>query len=63
MNQKNFDYLKEGLKYLGFGEKLGTDLESNLKQQPAQFQLNLTQEYKSGKGEEKVDFKLDFKKS
>ena len=41
MNQKNLDYLKEGLKYLGFGEGLNEKLTENVSQQKDQFQLKL----------------------
>lgn len=30
MNTQNLDYLKDNLKYLGFGEKLNTELEKNI---------------------------------
>jgi hypothetical protein len=63
MNQKNFEFLKDSLKYLGFGETLYKDLEANLAKQEPQFQLSITGEYKNGKGVENVDFKLDLKKS
>ncbi len=63
MNQKNFEYLKDGLKYLGFGESLYNDLEKNLAKQEPHFQLATTGEYKHGKGLDKIDFILDLKKS
>lgn len=58
MNQKNLDYLKEGLKYLGFGEGLNEKLTENIKQQKEQFQLKTVNEY----GPDKVNYVLDFKK-
>jgi hypothetical protein len=58
MNQKNLDYLKEGLKYLGFGEGLYEKLTENIKQQKEQFQLKTVNEY----GPDKVNYVLDFKK-
>ena len=39
MNEQNLDYLKENLKYLGFGDKLHEDLERGLKSGAAEFQL------------------------
>lgn len=39
MNEKNFDYLKDNLKYLGFGEKQHEALEKNLKEGKESFQL------------------------
>lgn len=59
MNQKNLDYLKEGLKYLGFGEGLNEKLTENVSQQKDQFQLKTVNEY----GPAKANYVLDFKKS
>lgn len=39
MNTKNFDYLKDNLKYMGFGEKQHEALEANLKEGKDSFQL------------------------
>lgn len=39
MNEKNFDYLKDNLKYMGFGEKQHEALEANLKEGKEAFQL------------------------
>ncbi|MBN8878077.1 MAG: hypothetical protein J0I32_11060 [Sphingobacteriales bacterium] len=39
MNEKNFDYLKDNLKYLGFGEKQHEALEKNLREGKESFQL------------------------
>lgn len=39
MNNENFQYLSDNLKYMGFGENLKTDLEKNLKEGKAEFQL------------------------
>ena len=63
MNQKNFEFLRDGLKYMGFGEKLNTDLETKIKAQPADFQLTLQGEFKKDGAVDKVDYRLDFKKS
>jgi hypothetical protein len=41
MNEKNLAYLKDNVKYLGFGEKLFTDLENNLNQGKNEFTLNI----------------------
>jgi hypothetical protein len=59
MNQKNFDYLKDGLKYLGFGEGLNNKLAVELASGKPEFQLNTVNEY----GRDKVNYKLDFRKS
>lgn len=58
MNQKNLDYLKEGLKYLGFGEGLNEKLTENISKQKDQFQLKTVNEY----GPDKVNYILDFKR-
>lgn len=63
MNIKNLEYLKEGLKYLGFGEKLNADLENRIKEQAPTFQLSVEGEFAKGATKEKVGFVLDFKKS
>lgn len=39
MNEQNFEYLKDNLKYMGFGEKLNEALERNLKQSVPEFAL------------------------
>jgi hypothetical protein len=59
MNQKNLDYLKESLKYLGFGEKLYPELEKNIQQGFPEFNLRLQNEY----GKDKLDMNLHFRKS
>jgi hypothetical protein len=63
MNVKNLEFLKESLKYLGFGEKLNADLENKIKEQPAEFKLSIPGEFTRGDVKERVDFTLDFKKS
>jgi hypothetical protein len=59
MNQKNFDYLKDGLKYLGFGEGLNNKLAEEIASGKTEFQINTVNEY----GRDKVNYKLDFRKS
>ena len=39
MNEKNFEYLKDNLKYMGFGEKQNETLEQQLKEGKDSFQL------------------------
>ena len=51
MNQKNFDYLKDGLKYLGFGEGLNNKLAEELASGKPEFQINTVNEY----GRDKVN--------
>ena len=59
MNQKNFEYLKDGLKYLGFGEGLNNKLAEELASEKPEFQINTVNEY----GPDKVNYRLDFRKS
>lgn len=63
MNTKNLEFLKDGLKYMGFGEKLHADLEARINEQPAEFKLTLQGEFKRDGVADKVDYRLDFKKS
>lgn len=63
MNVKNLEFLKEGLKYLGFGDKLNADLESKIKEQPNEFKLNLVGEFNKDNLSDRVNYTLDFKKS
>jgi hypothetical protein len=59
MNQKNFEYLKDGLKYLGFGEGLNNKLTEELASGKPEFQMKTVNEY----GRDKVNYTLDFRKS
>jgi hypothetical protein len=59
MNQKNLEYLRDGLKYLGFGEGLYDKLSTDIKNLKSEFQLQSQNEY----GKDKVSYALDFKKS
>lgn len=61
MNIENLEYLKKSLKYLGFGEKLNADLESRIKEQPADFKLLMTGDFNNSK--DKVSYALEFRKS
>lgn len=63
MNIKNLEFLKEGLKYLGFGDKLNADLEGKIKEQPTEFKLNLVGEFNKENVKDRVNYSLDFKKS
>ena len=40
MNEENFEYLKDNIKYMGFGEKLVDQLEANLKAAKDDFKLD-----------------------
>ena len=63
MNVKNLEFLKEGLKYLGFGDKLNSDLEGKIKEKPLEFKLNLVGEFNKDNIKDRVNYTLDFKKS
>ena len=55
MNTKNLEFLKDGLKYMGFGEKLHADLEARINEQPAEFKLSLQGEFKRDGVSDKVN--------
>lgn len=59
MNEKNFDYLKDQVKYTGFGEALEGELRQNIEQQQPAFNLKHDAFY----GDDKVSAELHFKKS
>lgn len=63
MNIKNFEFLRDGLRYMGFGDKLNNELEIKLKEQPDEFKLNLVGEFTKNGVNDKVNYTLDFKKS
>jgi hypothetical protein len=57
MNEKNLKYLKDNLKYMGFGEKLNADLENGLKEGKPEFQLKLNEKMFQGNMEVNLQFK------
>ena len=59
MNNRNFEYLKDNIKYLGFGEKLYAELENKMKQGKPEFQLKIETEF----NKDKIGAELHFKKS
>lgn len=59
MNQKNFDYLKDQVKFTGFGEGLETKLKERMEKQSPEFQLL----HKTNFGNEEAIATLHFKKS
>ena len=59
MNNENFQYLIDNLKYMGFGENLKTDLERNLKEGKPDFQLN----YATLFNKKSFEAALNFRKS
>lgn len=59
MNEKNFSYLKDTLKYLGFGEGVHASLEEKLKEGAKEFQLGHSAPF----GDRRIDASLSFRKS
>ncbi|MGI8583452.1 MAG: hypothetical protein ACR2KX_14735 [Chitinophagaceae bacterium] len=59
MNEQNLSYLKDNVKYMGFGEKLYPALEEQLKIQPAEFSLKADANYLK----DTIDATLHFRKS
>lgn len=57
MNEKNLKYLKDNLKYMGFGEKLNADLENGLKEGKPEFKLKLSEKMFQGNMELNLHFK------
>ncbi|MFL5738921.1 MAG: hypothetical protein ACJ75B_01785, partial [Flavisolibacter sp.] len=58
MNEKNLSFLKDTLKYHGFGEQLYGDLEKNISQKFPEFVLRLDSEI----NKEKISAALHFRK-
>lgn len=59
MNQKNFEYLRDQVKFTGFGEGLEDELKEKIQKQTPEFQIA----HKTKFGNEDLDARLDFKKS
>jgi hypothetical protein len=59
MNEKNFDYLKNQVKFMGFGEALEKELGEMIKLQPTNFSL----EHQAKFGQDSVTSMLNFQKS
>src|SRR5882672_1660535 len=57
MNEKNFDYLKDNIKYMGFGEKQNDVLEEHLKQGKESFQLKFNTEINKKQFEALLQFR------
>jgi len=57
MNEKNVEHLKENLKYLGFGESLHTQMETNIREQKPAFTLQHEVTYNNQKMESTLHFK------
>lgn len=59
MNEKNFDYLKDQVKYTGFGDALEGELKANIEKLEPAFSLKHDTFY----GTDKMSAELNFKKS
>ncbi len=59
MNEQNFQYLKDNIKYMGFGENMGEALEANLKQGKPEFTLS----NKTEVNKKRFEVNLHFRKS
>ena len=59
MNEQNFDYLKNQVKYSGFGDALENDLKQNIQKGASEFTLNHQAKF----GEDTIQADLHFKKS
>lgn len=63
MNENNFEYLKERVFYLGFGDKLNAELEKNIKGNHEHFQVMAQGEFTKGEAKQLVNYELDFTRS
>jgi len=59
MNNENFQYLSDNIKYMGFGESLKSDLEKSFNEGKHEFQLN----YKTEINKKPFEANLNFRKS
>lgn len=59
MNQKNFEYLKDQIKFTGFGEGLENQLKEKMQKQDADFTLSHQRKF----GNDTADATLQFRKS
>lgn len=59
MNTENLTYLKDNVKYMGFGESLSSELEKNIRENKADFRL----QYKAEINQKPFEATLHFRKS
>lgn len=59
MNNENFQYLSDNLKYMGFGDNLKSELEKNLNEGKSDFQLH----YKAEINKKPFEVTMNFRKS
>jgi len=57
MNEKNLDYLKDNLKFMGFRDVLNEDLEKNVREGRPEFQLRHNEEMYKGRMEATLHFR------
>ncbi len=57
MNEQNFEYLKDAIKYMGFGETLRGELEKNLSEGKPEFQLYFATEFNKKPFEARLNFR------
>lgn len=57
MNKENLQYLTDNIKYMGFGENLKADLEKNMNEGKAEFQLNYSAEINKKPFEATLNFR------
>lgn len=57
MNQDNLKYLMDNIKYMGFGEKLNTELEQKMQEGRADFQLTASVEFNKKSFEATLNFR------
>lgn len=63
LNLDNFDYLKNSLKYLGFGENLNSALEARMREGADKFTLGATAEFSTPIAKDLINYELRFSKS
>lgn len=63
LNEQNFEYLKNSLKYLGFGENLNAALEARLKEGSEKFTLGATAVFDAPGANDTIHYELRFSKS
>ncbi|MEN0053574.1 MAG: hypothetical protein AAGC65_07885 [Mucilaginibacter sp.] len=63
LNEQNFEYLKTGLKYLGFGDNLSYALEVRLKEGSDKFTLGASAAFPTPTAKDMVNYELRFSKS
>lgn len=57
MNQENLQYLKDNIKYMGFGEKLNSELEQKMQEGKTDFQLTASVEFNKKSFEATLNFR------